>query len=281
METLRVKLNNLKKILRKLESAVLAFSGGVDSAFLLKICKDVLGDKIVAAIADSQTYPSLELTEAQKTAQRLGVEYIIIHTEELSQVEFIDNSPQRCYYCKKELFSKLKQICKKRKLDYILDGSNYDDLNDFRPGRKASLEFKVKSPLLEAKLAKSDIRTLSREINLSTWNKPSSACLASRIPYGVSVTRERLGRIEQAEQFLRQQGINQVRVRDHGDIARIEISKEDMPLFLEEDLRKKIINKLNNLGYIYITLDLQGYRSGSMNEVLGKKIWRKNRLKRY
>lgn len=198
MATLQVKLNNLKKILKRLGSALVAFSGGVDSTFLLKISRDVIGDKLCAAISGSRIHPSLELEEAKDIARRLGVEYIIVSTEELSQSKFVDNSSRRCYYCKKELFSRLKKLSKRRKLNYVLDGSNYDDLNDFRPGRKAASEFGVRSPLLEARLTKNDIRALSREVNLSPGINLLLPALVSRIAYGVRITRERLNRIEQA-----------------------------------------------------------------------------------
>ena len=268
MKTLESKLNNLKKILKETKSALLAFSGGVDSTFLLKMCKDILADKIIAAISDSHIHPSLELKKAQKIAQRLEIECVIVRTGELSQAEFVNNPPERCYFCKKELFSKLERILKKKQLDYILDGSNYDDLSDFRPGRIAAQEFNVRSPLAEAKLSKEDIRMLSKEIGLSTWNKPSSPCLATRIPYGIRISGEKLRRIEQAEQILKDLGINQVRVRDYCDIARIEVPKENISLFLQENISKKVVDGLKDIGYIYVTLDLQGYKMGNMNNLL-------------
>lgn len=262
------KLANLKKILSRMKSVLVAFSGGVDSTFLLKVACEVLKDKVVAVTANSETYPISELEEAKKRAQEFGVKHIIIHTEELSQEEFVNNTPRRCYFCKKELFSKLKEIAKEKSLNCVVDASNYDDIADFRPGREAAKELGIRSPLEEANLTKEDIRSLFYRMKLPTWNKPSLACLASRIPYQTRISKEKLKRIAEGEKFLRELGMRQVRLRDHGDIARIEIAKEEMFLFLKENLLKQIIDRLKKLGYTYITLDLEGYRTGSMNEIL-------------
>ncbi|HID93951.1 MAG TPA: ATP-dependent sacrificial sulfur transferase LarE [bacterium (Candidatus Stahlbacteria)] len=271
MKKVYQKLANLKDILADVHSALIAYSGGVDSTFLLKIAQDVLEDRVVAVTASSETYPSYELEAAKDMAKGLGVRHIVVHTRELANRDFANNSPDRCYFCKRELFSKLKNIAKQYNLKFVLDGSNYDDLNDHRPGMRAAQEFEVRSPLQEAMLTKADIRLLSKEMNLPTWDKPSFACLATRIPYGDKITREKLKAIDQAENFLHSLGIKQVRVRHHGTVARIEVFKDDMPLLLREDLTNKIIEKFRNLGYTYVTLDLRGYRTGSMNEILKKK----------
>lgn len=265
------KLTNLKDILAGMHSALIAYSGGVDSTFLLKVAHDVLEDRIIAVTASSETYPSCELEAAEDMAQKLGVKHVVVHTRELFNRNFANNSPDRCYFCKKELFSKLKNIAKQYNLRFILDGSNYDDLNDWRPGMRAAREFGVRSPLQEAMFTKTDIRSLSKEMSLPTWDKPSFACLATRIPYGNKITREKLKTIAQAENFLHSLGIRQVRVRHHDTIARIEVFKEDMPLFLQEDLTNRILERFRNLGYTYVTLDLRGYRTGSMNEILKRK----------
>ena len=264
------KLANLKRILSNMGSALIAFSGGVDSTFLLKVAHDVLGEKTVAVTASSETYPASELEAARRIARELGATHLIIQTEELSKQEFVKNSPQRCYFCKKELFSRLNKIAKEQGLNYVADASNYDDLADFRPGMQAGQELGIRSPLKEAGLTKAEIRSLSHKMNLSTWNKPSLACLASRIPYGTRITREKLQRVNEGEKFLRGLGIRQLRIRDHDGIARIEVAQEEMGLFWQENLVRLIIDKLKKLGYTYVTLDLEGYRPGSMNEVLKK-----------
>ncbi len=263
------KFNKLKNILKNLKKIVVAYSGGVDSSFLLKIASDVLGrENVLAVIADSETYPEKELKEAKEFVKKHKINHLVIKTSELKNKNFSSNPKDRCYYCKKELFSKLREISLNNGFEYVVDGSNYDDLKDFRPGRKAIKELKVRSPLLEAKLTKSDIRTISKKLGLETWDKPSLACLASRFPYGIVINRKKLKTIEEAEKFLFQLGFKQVRVRYHNNIALIELLPEDIDLFISKDLRKKIINKFKKLGFKYITLDLQGYRSGSMNEVL-------------
>jgi len=264
------KLASLKGILSNMESVLIAFSGGVDSTFLLKVAHDVLENRVVAATASSETYPASELEAARKIAQKLGVKHFIIQTEELSKQDFVKNSPQRCYFCKRELFSKLNKLAKEEGLNYVADASNYDDLADFRPGMQAGQELGIKSPLREARLTKEEIRSLSYEMNLPIWDKPSLACLASRIPYGTRITRERLRRVDEGERFLRGLGMRQLRIRDHNGIARIEVAQEEMSLFWQENIVRQITDKLKKLGYTYVTLDLEGYRSGSMNEVLEK-----------
>lgn len=260
------KFEKLKRILRSLESAVIAFSGGVDSSFLAKVAYDVLGDKAVAVTADSALYSEVE--EAKEIAKEIDIKHELFFTEELDIPEFSDNPPERCYYCKKELFSKLWEIAKQRGFKHVVDGTNYDDLGDYRPGMKASAELNVSSPLKDAKLTKSEIRELSKKLGLRTWSKPSMACLASRFPYGTHITHEKLSVVGEAEQFLRELGIKQLRVRHHENIARIEVLPEDMELLLKNGIRKKIVEKFKQLGYTYVTLDLSGYRTGSMNEAL-------------
>jgi len=262
------KLEILKEILRETESALIAYSGGVDSTFLLKIARDTLGSDVLAVTADSPTYPSQEIQEAKALARKLSVRHLTIETEEFADSNFISNPPDRCYYCKKELFSKLRKIARENHLNHILDGSNLDDEKDFRPGMRAAREFGVRSPLREAGFTKEDIRQLSKELDLATWNKPALACLASRFPYGKPLTKQDLGRVGKAEKLLRDMGMGQVRVRHHGHIARIEVPRGEINRFLSDSFRKKLVDKLKELGYTYVTLDLEGYRTGSMNEVL-------------
>jgi pyridinium-3,5-biscarboxylic acid mononucleotide sulfurtransferase len=266
--TLNKKYGKLKEILEKLESLLIAFSGGVDSSLLLKVSHDLLGGKVLAVIATSETYPEEEAIDAEKLAKKLKVRYKIIHTEEFNDERFISNPPERCYYCKKELFSKLTELAKKEDLKYVADGSNMSDLSDYRPGTNASRELGIISPLKEAGFTKDDIRALSKALKLPYWNKPALACLASRIPYGTSITKEILAKIDEGEKFLRKLGVGQVRVRHHGTLARIEVGKEHLCDLVEGGLADKIDKKFRALGYNYVTIDLKGYRTGSMNEVL-------------
>ncbi|UZQ82036.1 ATP-dependent sacrificial sulfur transferase LarE [Thermoanaerobacter sp. RKWS2] len=267
-EILRQKLNALKSYIKEMGSLAVAYSGGVDSTFLIKVAHDVLGDKALAVTARSSTYPEREFNEAIKCIQEIGARHIVITSEELDIVGFSSNPIDRCYYCKKELFQKVWKVAKENGIDHIADGSNYDDLNDYRPGMKAAQELNVVSPLKFAKLTKKDIRALSKEMGLPTWDKPSFACLASRIPYGELITQEKLSMIDKAENFLIELGFRQLRVRHHGNIARIELGEKDYDKILNRDLMKKIAAKLKDIGFTYVTLDLEGYRTGSMNEVL-------------
>lgn len=265
---MKEKLDELRGLLRQTSSALVAFSGGVDSTFLLKMAQESLGEKVVAATATSPIHPPWQTEEARKIASGLKVNHVFVRTKELDDEEFSSNPPQRCYFCKRSLFSKLEEIAKRYTLSCILDGSTSDDLHDFRPGAKAAAECGVRSPLRDIGFSKVEIRQALKDLGLPSWNKPSSSCLATRIPYGSKITLEKLQRIEQGERFLRDLGVGQVRLRDHGDIARIEVQREDMPLFLDRGLHVKLIERLRALGYHYVTLDLEGYRTGSMN-ILG------------
>ena len=264
------KWDRLRALLRETKLAVLAYSGGVDSSLLLRAAAEVMGSHVIAVTAASETYPRGELEAAKEFARSLGVTHRTIRTHELASEEFIQNSPERCYFCKREFFGKLKQIAETEGTSYIFDGSNTDDLKDHRPGRKAAEEFSVRSPLVEAGLSKSDVRTLAQFLNLPMWDKPSLACLSSRIPYGTRITLDILETIQAAEELLRTLGFRQVRVRHHGDTARIEVEREEFGILLSNDAVKSITAGLKGLGYTYVCLDLEGYRTGSMNERVQK-----------
>lgn len=262
------KLENLKSIIKNTGGAVVAFSGGVDSTFLLKVAHDILGDKVLAVTANSETYPKRELEAAKDFALSLGIKHIVIETLELEIEGFADNPPDRCYYCKHELFSKLTEIARVNGIEYVFDGSNYDDRNDHRPGMRAAKQLGVVSPLKQAELTKDDIREISKEFGLSTWNKPSFACLSSRFPYGTKITPEKLVVIGEAEDFIRDLGFQELRVRHHDNIARIEIGKADLERIIP--FADKIVEKVKSLGFLYVTLDLAGFKTGSMNYTLSE-----------
>ncbi|HTP06146.1 MAG TPA: ATP-dependent sacrificial sulfur transferase LarE [Nitrospirota bacterium] len=265
------KWDRLKTLLRDMKSAVLAYSGGVDSSLLLRATAEVMGPRLIAVTAVSETYPPGELEAAKEFARTLGVTHRILRTQELASEEFARNSPERCYFCKKELYGKLKKIAETEGISCILDGSNTDDLDDYRPGRKAAEEFSVRSPLVETGLSKSDVRELARFLNLPAWDKPSLACLSSRIPYGTRITPDIIETVKTAEDHLRVLGLRQVRVRHHGDIARIEIDRDSFGQLLSNEAVAKVTAALKGLGYTYVCLDLEGYRTGSMNAVLNER----------
>jgi len=255
----------LKNILSKMDSVLIAYSGGVDSSLLLKVACDVLARNVLAVVANSATYPKNELIFAKKMAKQIGARCLVIKTEELKNNDFLKNSLDRCYFCKRELFSKLNSIAKANRLQFVADGSNLDDRKDFRPGSLAKKEFHIRSPLAEAGLTKKDIRSLSKYLHLATWDKPSMACLASRILYGTKITEENLLRIDQVEVFLKSLGFNQVRAREYNGLCRIEVDKKQIPKLLTR--RAFIVDSLKKLGYNYVTVDLEGYRTGSMNQM--------------
>lgn len=266
--TLDEKFQLLKENLKKIRSAAIAYSGGVDSTFLLRAAYDVLGNDVIAVTARSSTYPEREFKEAKEYIEKLGAQHIVIISEELEIEGFAKNPVNRCYYCKTELFSKIRKIADTHGKKEILDGSNLDDTGDFRPGMKAARELKVISPLKDAGLTKNDIRELSKRLNIPTWNKPSFACLSSRFPYGHEITVPKLSMVEKAEQLLLDMGVRQVRVRHHGEIARVEVAAEERSKFFNEKILDKISEELKKIGFKYVTLDMNGYRTGSMNEVL-------------
>ena len=260
------KTNNLKTLLADMGGCVIGFSGGVDSTLLFAVAAEVLGQRVLAVTATSETYPVRELNEARDLATRIGGRHRVIVSEELDIPEFRHNPRNRCYYCKHELFGKLRAIADQEGLPHVLDGTNLDDRGDHRPGRQAAGEIGVRSPLEEAGFTKQDIRDLSREMGLPTWDKPAFACLSSRFPYGTAITAERVRTVGQAEESLRELGFRTLRVRYHGDVARLELGPDEFAQAVG-DVRDEVVERVKRAGFAYVALDLQGYRSGSMNEV--------------
>jgi uncharacterized protein len=265
MDDINAKFAHFKDIIKDLGRVLVAYSGGVDSTFLLKCCVDVLGkENVLAFIGLSPSYPAREIEEAREYAGLIGAEYVCVDTAEMEDAQFVSNPRERCYYCKTHLFEAAYVVARQRGFTHIVEGSNLDDLDDFRPGRRACAEQKVVSPILIARITKAEVRELSRALGLPTHNKPSLACLASRVPYGTFIDAPILRRIELSEEFLKGLGATQVRVRFHGDLARIEVTGQDFDLVVAK--REEIAARLKEYGFTYVALDLRGYRTGSMNE---------------
>ncbi len=267
-EELKTKYDRLKELIRETLSLAVAFSGGVDSCLLLFAAKEVLGNKAVAVTAVDAAFPERELEDARRFCKDLGVRHIVRRVNPLTEENYRNNSPDRCYYCKRLIFSDIIKAAKENDLAFVAEGSNMDDIGDYRPGLRAISELSVKSPLRDAGLNKEDIRNIARELNIPTWNKPAYACLASRFVYGEEITEDKLRKIDKAEQFLIENGFLNERVRIHGNMARIEVPPADIPRLASEGIRERVNEEFRKLGFSYVALDMQGYRTGSMNETL-------------
>ena len=264
------KYEDLKELLKGFGSLAVAFSSGVDSTFLLYAAREALGDHVIAVTAESCSFPKRELNEAKAFCKQQQIRHFICESEELEIEGFSHNPKNRCYLCKHELFEKIREIAEQENIAVIAEGSNLDDNGDYRPGLQAVAELGIQSPLRSVGFTKDDIRTLSRHLGLSTWDKQSFACLSSRFVYGETISREKLGMVDKAEQLLLDLSFHQVRVRIHGTIARIEIMPEEFPELISEEIRSRITSSFKEFGFTYVTMDLTGYRTGSMNEVIGK-----------
>jgi len=262
------KLDRLKKSISSLKSAVVALSGGTDSSFLLTIAHDALGGRVIGVTVDTPFVSREEIRGAAAIAEKSSIEHTVLRADPLSSETITANNPERCYHCKKMIFTAIKEFAKWKSIDAVLDGSNYDDTGDFRPGAKALTELGILSPLRDAGLSKDEIRLLAKNMGIETWDKPSSSCLAARIPYGDRISVKALIMIEAAEEAIRKLGFSQVRVRHHGTTARIEVLSRDISMAADELTRDAIVKELRNIGYTYVSLDLEGYRCGSMNESL-------------
>ena len=269
-DDLATKHQHLQNLLKEMGRVLIAFSGGVDSTFLLAAAHEVLGDKVLAVTVRASMNPEWEFAEAQRLAETIGVQLVILEADAFAVAEFRENRNDRCYFCKRGIFESIAEVAAKHGIPHVADGSNADDESDFRPGNRATKELGVVSPLKQAGLTKDDIRHLSKEMGLATWDKPSFACLASRIPYGTPITEEKLRMIEGAEEHLLKLGFKQFRVRHHGEIARIEVLPSERQRLFGDGLIDGIVSRFKEIGFSYVTLDLEGYRSGSLNEVLSE-----------
>lgn len=266
--SLEEKERTLRALLKSYESLIIAFSGGADSAYLAYVANSELGDRALAVTGDSASYPTFQRELADRLTRQFGIHHEIILTKEFEDTNYTSNPPNRCYYCKTELYTRLNDLRRRRGFAIICDGSNADDVGDYRPGRLAAREIDVRSPLEECRLTKAEIRELSRRAGLPTWDEPASACLSSRVPYGQVVTIEKLSMVDKAEITLKGMGFRQVRVRHHGDVARIEVACEELSRALNPEMAARMSSALKALGFKYVALDLDGYRSGSLNEAL-------------